>query len=144
MTLFSMGPEQVDMPKRIAVLLQPLQGETFKCDEVIAQNIWRLLELYEHLEFDIRDHDREHDAMGRGTVYKRKKEAAELTLRAFKSTFGEVGLEEAKGGAMRAALCEARGVKSPVTVSPEEIDKGKKFFKAWYAEANKHLSRATV
>jgi len=139
MTIFPNGPVRIDMPRQIAKLLRPLQGETFKCDEIDAQNIWRLLEMWEHLGFDVPDHDAEHDIMGRGAIYERKKEAAELTLRAFESTFGGVGLKEAKEGAMCAALCEACGVESPVQVSPEELEKGKQFFKKWYTKAKKYL-----
>ncbi|MEK7662527.1 MAG: hypothetical protein AAB355_03510 [Patescibacteria group bacterium] len=130
------------MPKQIATLLEPLQGEKFKCDEIIAQNIWRLLEIWEHLNFDVPNHGAA--AAMRGEVYERKKEAAELTSKAFKLTFSEFSLKGAKEGAMHAALCEACGFKPFVRVSPEELNKGKAFFRAWYAEAEKYLTHPVV
>lgn len=140
MTLAPMGPYRVDMIDRIACVIEPLQDQ-FRCDEVFAQNVWRLLEIYEHMEFDIPDLDRHHDIIGRGETYERKKEAAEITKRAFESAFGSAkSFPIAKGGALRAVLCETYGVIPAVKVTPEEIEQGKKFFREWYTEARDLLA----
>ena len=137
MTLFSMGPTRVDLPTRIAEALQPLQGDTFTCSETGAMHVWRFLELYEHLGFDVFNLDPEHDIMERGEVYERKKEAAELTARAFRAVFGEADFKRVKHIALRVALCEAQGAHSPKPATPRELEQGKQFFKVWFQEANK-------
>lgn len=142
MTLFAMGPIVLDVPGHIACLLKPLQGRKFKCDEVAAQNIWRLLELYEHCRFDMPNLHRDQHIGGRGETYKRKNEAARLTLRAFNSVFVGADFARIKERLLGPTLCDACGVSCKIKLSPDEIAKGQKFFKHWYREAQELLPEA--
>ncbi len=137
MTLFSMAPMTLDMPGHIADLLSPLKGRGFTCDETEAFNVWRLLEIYEHQKFNMPDLAREHHVGGVGEVYERKKEAAELTLRAFKAVFGRAAFSRVKERILGPTLCRAHGTDGRYEISPAEFERGKKFFKVWRAEARK-------
>lgn len=134
MTLFSKGPDVVDIPRHIAGLLKPLQGEEFRCDEIATENIWRLLKRYRPDTFVYFNQSPEHHIERRGTQFVRKEEAAKLTHRVLTNVFGKTDFEQIKDMILGPTLCEARTMAGTVPISPEDLEKEKRFFKEWFRE----------
>ncbi len=137
---------RVDLIIRASDLLNPLfEQEEFKCAEWEADNIyWFLKRIDNDGKFSLED--RPPRGIDLGQTFGRRGQFRETVVAAFKFAFGEnYNIDELVEGILSIAMCSFSSTETTKgTISPDDLEKAKTFFRVWKKEIEKILSENYV
>lgn len=138
MAIFSEMPQEVDIPRFIVDALAEMHWQKFRCEERVAQNIWRILCRLEAQEFQFENLPARNHIGGTGVKYVRKREAAVITHEVLHKVFEVSDFQNIITSVLSPVLYNASSSLT-VPIDASATEKGQQFFKQLYTTLQKSL-----